>query len=207
MVQKFRSLIFITFLCCSYSYSLSPIKHITSNSNRFETLHKNTALSGSKIPLQTKEISKTAVALTQPTEDEYQSHVFQTVALVGAAGGFAALISAFKDQASGIEFVSGYLLELCLSVDNLIVFILLFESFKIKPHQQDRILTYGIIGSIVLRGIFVAAGAVAIGSFNQVLGVFALILFYSSYKMLFQAEDDDGDEVKRIQYQTYMGVI
>ena len=152
----------------------------------------------SKSPLKTPSTT-TIVENESKDKAEFEVDVYKTIATVGLAGVFAGILEFIKGPASSIEFVSGYLLELCLSVDNLIVFILLFDSFKVNKSDQDRILSYGILGAVALRGIFVVAGAAAIQSFSQVLGVFALILAYSSYKILFQAEEDE-DEVINLRY-------
>ena len=69
----------------------------------------------------------------------YKSDFIKTFALFTAAMGFAAALSYSKGTASGIEFISGYFLELCLSVDNLIVFILLFDSFKVSKEDQEKV--------------------------------------------------------------------
>jgi predicted tellurium resistance membrane protein TerC len=129
-------------------------------------------------------------------ENSYRKYAARTAALVAAALAFAAALSLIKGTESGIEFVSGYVLELCLSIDNLIVFILLFESFQIPKKQQEYVLNYGIIGAVLLRGIFILLGSVAVENFKQILALFAAVLLYSSYKVLFQGESDGDKEVK-----------
>lgn len=124
-------------------------------------------------------------------ESEYKSDLVKSSLLVGAAMAFAGGIAMLKGQPSAVEFLSGYLLELCLSVDNLIVFILLFDSFQVKKVDQTRVLNYGILGAVLLRGIFILAGSVAIDNFKQVLLLFAGILLYSSYQVLFQGEEEE----------------
>ena len=79
----------------------------------------------------------------------YKSDFIKTFALFTAAMGFAAALSYSKGTASGIEFISGYFLELCLSVDNLIVFILLFDSFKVSKEDQEKVCMYNTIIIIV----------------------------------------------------------
>ena len=180
-----RTLLLFLLLLLSYAHSYSRPK-LQFGKVKSKIAHKTLQLYESNSKLPTTIIAE---------NEEFENDILKTVATVTLSGGFAALLGLAKGQAASIEFVSGYLLELCLSVDNLIVFILLFESFQVSKSNQDRILTYGIIGAVILRGIFVVAGAAAIQSFNQVLGVFAVILAYSSYKILFQSEDED-DEVR-----------
>lgn len=77
---------------------------------------------------------------------DISSELRKTGLWVAAAAGFAGVIGATKGVDSAVEFCSGYLLEQCLSVDNLFVFIVLFEYFKVDKDKQDRVLSYGIWG-------------------------------------------------------------
>jgi tellurite resistance protein TerC len=130
-------------------------------------------------------------------ESSYNIDAKKSLALFAMTCLFAGSVALVKGIPSSIEFLSGYLLEMCLSVDNLIVFILLFDTFKVQKREQDVVLTYGIIGAIILRGLFIGLGTVAISKFQSVLGVFALILFYSSFKLLF-ADDEEVEEVEKL---------
>jgi tellurite resistance protein TerC len=94
--------------------------------------------------------------------------------------------------------MSGYALEQCLSVDNLFVFLVLFDYFKVDLDRQDKVLSYGIWGAVILRGVFIAAGSVALSEFHQVLLGFAAVLFFSSYKIL--SKGDEEDEVSSQSY-------
>ena len=110
---------------------------------------------------------------------------------VGGAALFGAGIFAVQGADPAAEFFAGYVLEQALSVDNLFVFILVFSYFKVPPAAQEVALKYGIVGAAVLRGVFVLAGAAVLERFEGALGVFALILIYSSYKLLTEEEDED----------------
>lgn len=123
--------------------------------------------------------------------DEYSKSLQRSLVWIFAAMSFATVIGATKGYTSAVEFSSGYLLELSLSIDNLFVFLVLFEYFKVPKNSQGKVLNYGIIGAVVLRGLFILAGSIAIGSFHQVLLLFAGILGYSSYKILFNKDDED----------------
>lgn len=79
-------------------------------------------------------------------EFDYGEEVRRTALWVASAGGFAGIIAATKGVDSAVQFCSGYVLEQCLSVDNLFVFIILFEYFKVTKDKQDRVLSYGISG-------------------------------------------------------------
>lgn len=95
---------------------------------------------------------------------------------------------------AGEEFFAGYLVEQSLSVDNLFVFLLLFEYFKVPLTFQDRVLNWGIYGAIVMRAVMISAGAAALQSFHEILLVFAGILVYSSAKFFVGDGDDDDDD-------------
>ena len=95
------------------------------------------------------------------------------------------------DKAS--EYFAGYLLEQSLSVDNLFVFILLFEYFQVPPVRQTRVLNYGIYGALLMRAIMVIAGVELIENFQPILLVFAGILIFSSYKLLSEAGEEEED--------------
>ena len=84
----------------------------------------------------------------------------------------------------GLEYLTGYLVEKSLSVDNLFVFILLLGAFAVPRVLQQRVLLYGIIGALVLRGIFIALGAAALARFDWMFLVFGLILVVTAVKIL-----------------------
>jgi len=81
------------------------------------------------------------------------------------------------------EFLSGYVIEKTLSIDNLFVFILIFTYFKIPPKEQKKLLSYGIIGAIILRGLCIAGGVYLIHTFAWMLYVFGSFLAFSGLKM------------------------
>ena len=92
---------------------------------------------------------------------------------------------------SGLEFFAGYLLEKSLSVDNLFVFVVLFRSFAIPPQHQHRVLFWGVLGAIVLRGALILAGVALVHRFHWIIAVFGFVLVYTAYKILFTVEEED----------------
>lgn len=94
----------------------------------------------------------------------------------------------------GLEFLTGYLVEKSLSVDNLFVILLIFSSFRIPEVYQHRVLFYGVLGAIVLRAVFILLGAHLLHSFHWVLYVFGLILVFTAIKFL--RETDERVDVK-----------
>ena len=87
-----------------------------------------------------------------------------------------------------LEFLTGYLIEKSLSVDNLFVFLLIFQVMNVKPENQPHVLKWGILSAIVFRIIFIVAGVSLIKLFEPIIYVFALILLYAAYQMAFGGE-------------------
>jgi TerC family integral membrane protein len=95
----------------------------------------------------------------------------------------------------GVEYLTGYLVEKSLSVDNLFVFMLLLGAFAVPRALQQRVLLYGIIGALVLRGIFIALGAAALSRFDAAFLVFGLVLVATAVKILRDARSGAAHEV------------
>jgi tellurite resistance protein TerC len=89
----------------------------------------------------------------------------------------------------GLQFLTGYLVEKSLSVDNLFVILLIFSSFKIPDAYQHRVLFYGVLGAIVLRAFFILVGAQLLHSFHWILYIFGLILVLTAIKFLRDTDD------------------
>ncbi|HJV76873.1 MAG TPA: TerC family protein [Paludibacter sp.] len=94
-------------------------------------------------------------------------------------------------KVKALEFLTGYLIEESLSVDNLFVFILIFGFFKIEAKYQHKVLFWGIVGAIIMRAVFIFAGVAIIERFNWVMYIFGAFLVYTGIKMLFEKEDDE----------------
>lgn len=97
----------------------------------------------------------------------------------------------FMGQEKALSFLGGYVIEQSLSLDNLFLFLLIFESFSIKPQYQKRVLTYGIFGAIVLRLIFVILGVTIVNKFHWMLYIFGLILIISGIKMILKNDNSN----------------
>lgn len=89
----------------------------------------------------------------------------------------------------GLEFLTGYLVEKSLSVDNLFVILLIFKSFQIPDKYQHRVLFYGVLGAVVLRALFIILGAQLLHMFHWVLYIFGFILLATAVKFLRESED------------------
>lgn len=107
---------------------------------------------------------------------------------VGLAAAFAVVIHLWQGPQAGLEFVTGYVLELSLSVDNLFIFLLIFKYFAVPEEQQHRVLFWGIMGALILRGIFIGAGVGLIHRFHWLLYIFGTLLVYSGVRVFISGE-------------------
>jgi tellurite resistance protein TerC len=95
-----------------------------------------------------------------------------------------------------IKFITGYLVELSLSVDNIFVIAVIFASFKIPQKYQHRVLFWGILGAIIFRGLMISFGVIIINKFAWTTYIFGAFLIFTAMKMLFGKEEDDDFEPK-----------
>jgi tellurite resistance protein TerC len=95
----------------------------------------------------------------------------------------------FAGHDKGMEFLTGYLLEKALSVDNIFVFILLFSFFNVPGKYQHKVLYYGIVGALIMRGALIALGAALIVKFHWIILLFGAFLVFSGIKMAFHKEE------------------
>jgi tellurite resistance protein TerC len=111
-----------------------------------------------------------------------------TAMYVALAAAFAVLLFFWQGEQIALEFVTGYVLELSLSVDNLFVFLLVFNFFAVPDQQQHRVLFWGVVGALVMRGIFILTGVGLISRFHWVLYLFGGLLIYSGIRFLFMGD-------------------
>jgi len=102
---------------------------------------------------------------------------------IAVALGFGAWLWWWRGDELAEQYLAGYLVELCLSVDNVFVFILIFAYFKVAPQWQHRVLFWGIIGAVAMRTVFILAGVSVIARFHWVLYIFGAFLVYTGIKL------------------------
>lgn len=112
---------------------------------------------------------------------------------IGLAFLFAGGVWLFAGGEYALDFVTAYLLEKSLSIDNLFIFILVFGFFQIKPQYQHRILFWGVFGALVMRVIFIFAGVALLDRFKWLMILFGLFLVVTGVKMLFEKKDHADD--------------
>jgi tellurite resistance protein TerC len=111
--------------------------------------------------------------------------VWVTLAMV-----FAYLVFRYQGSKSGLEFLTGYIIELSLSVDNLFVFILIFSFFKVPAKYQHRVLFWGVLGALCMRLTMIFIGAALLNRFHWIIFIFGGFLVYTGFKM-FRTQDGD----------------
>jgi tellurite resistance protein TerC len=145
----------------------------------------------------------------RPHEITYKDAAIWSAVWVALALIFAALLfgplgwemfGAARHQ-KGLEFLTGYLIELSLSVDNLFVFVLIFSFFKVPPKYQHRVLFWGVLGALVMRVIMIVAGTELIDRFHWIIYLFGAFLIYTGVKM-FGQHDTDIDPENRLLVRT-----
>ncbi len=119
-----------------------------------------------------------------------------TAVLAAVAFCFALFVSKEQGHGRAVEFVSGYLVEGSLSVDNLFVFLLLFRSLGLSVEAQRRVLLWGVLGAIVLRGVCIFAGVTLLERFAWVQYVFGAVLLYAGLRLL-KAKHGEGGAAKQ----------
>ena len=125
---------------------------------------------------------------------------------VGVSLGFAAGLWFYLQHLSGnvvaseqtLNFLTGYVLEKALAVDNVFVWLMLFSAFAVPPALQQRVLVYGVLGAIVLRTIMIFAGSWLVNEFSWILYIFGAFLVITGIKMFFSKSDEENQEESRI---------
>ncbi|HEX9152869.1 MAG TPA: TerC/Alx family metal homeostasis membrane protein, partial [Flavobacterium sp.] len=112
-----------------------------------------------------------------------------------------------KPAAAAIKFITGYLIELSLSVDNIFVIAIIFSAFRIPQKYQHRVLFWGILGAIVFRGLMIYFGVLLINKFSWTTYLFGVFLVYTAMRMLFTSEDEKFEPKKSFVYKSLKKVM
>lgn len=119
---------------------------------------------------------------------------------IALAAVFAVGVYFWRGRTPALEFTTGYLVEESLSVDNLFVFLLIFRYFRVPNEYQHKVLFWGIVGALVMRGIFILAGVALIQRFHWIIYVFGIFLVYTGVRLLGSGETEihpEGNPVLR----------
>ena len=118
------------------------------------------------------------------SEVTLRAALIESAAWICLALSFDASIYWLKGSQAGVQFLTGYLVEKSLSVDNILIFLVIFRAFRVAPRWQHKVLFYGVAGALVLRGIFVYAGLELLAKFHVILYGFGAILLFTGFRML-----------------------
>jgi tellurite resistance protein TerC len=122
--------------------------------------------------------------------------LYQTLFWVGLGLAFFVFLWIENSQSIALQYLSGYLMEWSLSIDNIFVFILIFSAFSVKEKHYARILLIGILMAIVFRVIFITVGVALVQEFEWVLYIFGAFLIYTGYKMFLSQKEEEFDPLK-----------
>jgi tellurite resistance protein TerC len=131
-----------------------------------------------------------AVFHRKPHAIRFREALGFSIMWVALAAMFAVFVYYWRGRATSLEFVTGYLVEESLSVDNLFVFLLIFRYFRVPSNYQHKVLFWGIVGALVMRGVFILAGVTLIRRFHWIIYVFGAFLIYTGVQLFRQTEHD-----------------
>lgn len=120
----------------------------------------------------------------RPHRVSVREAALQSAAYIAVALLFGVGVLIFGGAEAGSNYFAGYLIEKSLSVDNLFVFVVLIEAFAVPAEHQEKALLLGIAGALVMRGVFIGAGAAAVDSFSVTFVVFGAILLYTAVRLV-----------------------
>ena len=132
-----------------------------------------------------------AVFHRRPREPRFGRALLWVLFWIGLAGGFGAWVWHELGHQKMLEFATGYVVEESLSVDNLFIFLLIFRYFKVPSEYQRRVLSWGIVGALLLRGLFIWAGVSLINRFHWIVYVFGAFLVYSGIALIFEGSEKE----------------
>jgi tellurite resistance protein TerC len=137
----------------------------------------------------------------KPHEVKFKEALIWSIVWVTLSLIFNAWIYHEFGSQKALEFLTGYLIEKALSVDNIFVFVVLFASFAVPKIYQHRVLFWGVIGALLMRAIFIGLGAALISRFHWIMYVFGAILIYTGIKLMRQGDDHDPHPEKNPIYK------
>jgi tellurite resistance protein TerC len=134
----------------------------------------------------------------RPHKMTMRESLIWTLIWIGLSVAFGLGVMHFSGKQRGLEFFTGYVIEKALSVDNLFLFLVIFRAFSVDEKIQHRLLEWGILGALVMRGAMIAAGASLIERFSWILYVFGAFLVFAGLHMLFAKKEEMHPEENRI---------
>ena len=136
----------------------------------------------------------------------FREALIWTSVWIGLAGVFNLWLAAAYGSERGLEFLTGYLIEKALAVDNIFIFLLIFSAFAVPAAYVHRVLFWGILGALVMRAVFIVLGAALLERFHWILYVFGAFLVVTGVRLLFQSETEMHPERNPL-YRTFARLI
>ncbi|HEX3306685.1 MAG TPA: TerC family protein, partial [Streptosporangiaceae bacterium] len=133
------------------------------------------------------------LVLTRGPENSLRAAAVESGLWFAAALAFGGVLWLWRGPTTGSQYLAGYLLERALSVDNVFVFVLLFVSMRVPAELQKRILFLGVVGALVLRGVFIAAGGALIEHVSWIFYVFGAMVLVAGARMFRSGEGGSGN--------------
>ena len=127
-------------------------------------------------------------------ESAHRTALVATIVWISAALAFSGFVYLRLGQVSAIEYLAGYAIEEALSIDNLFLFILLFQIFRIEPANQPKVLFWGVAGALVMRGLFITAGIELLSRFAWVSYLFGAVLLVASIRLVLPSKKSESDK-------------
>src|SRR5689334_4342194 len=121
---------------------------------------------------------------------QFREAAWTSVMWISLAAAFAVFVYFWRGKTPALEFTTGYLVEESLSVDNLFVFLLIFRYFRVPGEYQHKVLFWGIVGALVMRGVFILAGVALIQRFHWIIYIFGAFLVYTGVQLLRSGEKE-----------------
>jgi tellurite resistance protein TerC len=121
---------------------------------------------------------------------KFREAVIWSLVWIALAAVFSVIVFFWHGRTESLEFVTGYVIELSLSVDNLFVFLLIFRYFRVPPTDQHKVLFWGIVGALLMRAAFILLGVTLIQRFHWIIYGFGALLVYSGIKLLSEEEKE-----------------
>src|SRR5512147_2254258 len=125
---------------------------------------------------------------------QFKEAIGWSIFWISLAGAFAVFVYFWRGKATSLDFITGYLIEESLSVDNLFVFLLIFRYFRVPGHFQHKVLFWGILGALIMRGIFIFAGVSLINRFHWIVYVFGVFLVVMGLRLFGETESQVNPE-------------
>src|SRR5258705_8215844 len=148
------------------------------------------AFAGAVVALMTVD----SLAFGRSPHMSFRVAVLRSVMCVAVGLGYAGFVFSRMGGGASLQYLTAYVVEESLSVDNLFVFLVLFNYFGLTESRQQRVLFWGIAGAVIMRGVFIGAGAALLHRFHCMMYVFGAFLIYTGGKLLFRKEEESDPE-------------